>query len=103
MYTRTHFIFSCFLDAFVTHHVSCHVRRFSHVHKQVDLEPGGEEMASVAVSVEGLARASANGDLVSFPGAYTLVMSTGSTDLEITVNLTVTGVERVLESLPPGL
>jgi hypothetical protein len=61
-------------------------------------------MTSVAVSVEGLARARANGDLVSFPGAYTLVLSTGNpAATDVTVSLTVTGSERVIESLPAGL
>lgn len=71
---------------------------------KVVLPPGETATEGVTLSVAGLARANANGDLVSMVGGYTIIVSTGNpTQPEVTTELTVTGTDTVLESLPPGL
>jgi hypothetical protein len=46
----------------------------------------------------------AAGALVSLPGAYTVLLSTGAARApEIAVPLTLTGARRVLETVPDGI
>jgi beta-glucosidase len=70
---------------------------------KVDLAIGESATASVTLSVAGLARANVNGDLVSMVGGYTIILSTGDSSTELTLELTIDGTDQVLESLPPGL
>ena len=70
---------------------------------KADLAPGETTSLSVPVTTKGLARANANGDLVTIPDEYNIILSTGTVDSELQTSVTLTGTGMVLESLPPGL
>jgi len=71
---------------------------------KVDLEPGATSTETITLTAAGLARANANGDLVSMVGGYTILLSTGNPAAkDIAVELAITGTDLVLESLPVGL
>ena len=68
------------------------------------LTPGGVSTATIAVTVNRTAMVDEEGSLVSIPGAYDIILSTGAVGApEITVSLSITGTYRVLETLPPNI
>ena len=68
------------------------------------MSQGATATARVAIDVNSLAMANAAGELVLTPGAYTLILSTGTVGApEIEVPLTVGGERKVLEVLPQGI
>ena len=68
------------------------------------LTPGGASMGTIAVTVNRTAMVDEAGSLVSIPGAYDIIVSTGAVGArEIMVSLSITGAYRVLETLPPDI
>ena len=78
-------------------------RRLFGFAKTHELAPGASQLLNISLSVEGLSMADADGSLVSFPGAYRLIVSRGTPDSELEAALQLSGSRRVLETLPPGL
>lgn len=61
-------------------------------------------MGTIAVTVNRTAMVDEAGSLVSIPGAYDIIVSTGAVGArEIMVSLSITGAYRVLETLPPDI
>jgi len=68
------------------------------------LQPGEQQQATISATVARTAMVDAAGSLVSIPGTYDVILSTGSdTAKDITAALTVKGTYAVLEMLPPGI
>lgn len=79
-------------------------RRLCGLAKTGLLPPKGTETLHINITVDSFAMADDGGALVSMPGKYSIILSTGTQGAEeIHVPLTVVGERFVLEELPPGI
>eukprot|EP01049_Picozoa_sp_SAG25_P005397 SAG25_NODE_368_length_9082_cov_5.789937_10_plen_233_part_00 len=86
-------------------HAGAHSDRFVKTDDDpAQVEPGAQVTAMVSVEVRALGLTDAAGTLAAVPGAYTVILSTGTQGAqEITVSLTLTGQKWVLDTLPAGI
>jgi hypothetical protein len=66
------------------------------------LAPSQQAVVTLTLSVDDLVLIDKDGNRVSRPGQYELIVSRGASEPEVTVGLTLTGVVRVLETMPPA-
>ena len=79
-------------------------RRLCGLAKTEILPAKGMVTVRVSITVDSLAMADATGALVSMPGKYSIIISTGTKGAEeINIPLTIQGERLVMEELPPGI